>query len=224
MPKFTSKLFGAMLILAVLAVVAILGRVFWTTSKTIFDLLGENRQLRKAIGNLTAETQIGYAKVIDQTQRDGKLHTRLLFVETARDNPQEIVLSKEYVIEGDVVFFDALIVKFSNDYVSDGRGRALYLWSRIYGEQMAPSHGFAIEEPGKEPQRYKEISAVLSVKDRDLFWSEIWKLSDDPERLRAAGIDAVYGNAVYKKVRPGLLYVFRITNTGQVYPETLPAL
>ena len=49
-------------------------------------------------------------------------------------------------------------------------------------------------------------------------------LADDPERLRSHGIEAIYGNATYKKLRPGLIYVFKISNTGQVHPETVPAL
>ncbi|NLH17176.1 MAG: hypothetical protein GX455_11410, partial [Phycisphaerae bacterium] len=53
---------------------------------------------------------------------------------------------------------------------------------------------------------------------------EIWALSNDPARLQQLGITAVYGNVVYRKLRPGLIYVFKISNTGQLYPETVPAL
>ena len=49
-------------------------------------------------------------------------------------------------------------------------------------------------------------------------------MSNDPVRLQKAGVQAIYGNAVYKQLRPGLLYIFKISNTGQVYPETVPAL
>ena len=72
--------------------------------------------------------------------------------------------------------------------------------------------------------RYEDIFKALSVSDRDMFWQEIWALSDTPERLNASGIQAIFGLAVYKKLRPGLIYVFKITNTGALYPETVPAL
>jgi hypothetical protein len=62
------------------------------------------------------------------------------------------------------------------------------------------------------------------LKDRKLFWDEIWALSNDPARLQQAGITAIYGNVVYRKLRPGLIYVFKISNSGQLYPETVPAL
>ena len=55
-----------------------------------------------------------------------------------------------------------------------------------------------------------------------MFWPEIWELSNDPDRLKDAGIQAIYGNAVYKKLRPGLIYVFKISPSGQLYPEVVP--
>jgi len=38
------------------------------------------------------------------------------------------VLEKEYEIEGDIIHFDALIVKFDEQLVMDGKERTLYLW------------------------------------------------------------------------------------------------
>jgi hypothetical protein len=49
-------------------------------------------------------------------------------------------------------------------------------------------------------------------------------LANDPEALQQHGIKAIYGNAVYKKLKPGLIYVFKISPTGQLIPETVPDL
>ena len=219
---------GKFVLIALLIAVAITALVcfkaFWSAGRTLFDLLNENRKLRQAVANLTAESQIGYAKVISQETRDGRVFTRLRFVETDRDDPRRIVLEKEYEIEGDVVHFDALIVKFSTQFVSDGRSRALYLWRRVYGEKMKPEDGFPIETPGSELLRYSAISNALSRRDRALFWTEIWKLSNDPLRLQDAGITAVYGNDLYQQLKPGLIYLFRIGNNGQFYLEAAPEM
>jgi hypothetical protein len=206
---------------------AALGFLAWDryfTNRTIQQLVAENGQLRTAIQNLTEETQIGYAKVVSQEVRDGKFMTRLLFVETDRSDPAKRVLEKEFEIEGDVAHFDALIVKFSGQAVMDGRERAMYLWRRVYGETTKPEEAARIETPGAEPTRYADLCAKLSLQDRKLFWDEIWALSNDPARLQQLGITAIYGNVVYRKLRPGLIYVFKISNTGQLYPETVPAL
>ncbi|MBN1817978.1 MAG: hypothetical protein JW828_11510 [Sedimentisphaerales bacterium] len=213
--------------LIVLGAAAFLGAYAWrhvSQNKEAKQLLWKNQQLSEAISNLTAETQIGYAKVIEQRVRDGRLFTRLKFVETHPDDPLKRVLEKEYEIEGDVVHFDALIVKFSGRLVQDGQERALYLWRRVYGEKITPEQGYPIEEPNAEPRRYAQIGKKLSLSDAEKFWKEIWELANDPQRLSNMGITAIHGNVVYQKVRPGLQYIFKIDNTGNVTPETVPDL
>lgn len=202
-----------------------IGRTAYQGAMTIQRLLTENSQLKQAITNLTAEEQIGYAKVIRQeTAADGRKLTTLRFVETDRKDKLKKILEKEYTIEGDVVHFDALIVKFGSQMVMDGKARALYLWRRIYGEKMTPEQGFPIEEIGQEPARYGDVLKLLKSKDRQMFWDHIWQLAHDAELLKQYDIEAVYGNAVYSKLRPGLIYVFKITPSGQVYPEAVPEL
>jgi hypothetical protein len=97
--------------------------------------------------------------------------TRVLFVETARDDPTKEILRREYEIEGDVVHFDALIVKFDNRYVAGGKGRALYLWRRIFGEKTAPASAEPIEEPGAEPK--DEAPAAVSPEKRKSILDEL---------------------------------------------------
>jgi hypothetical protein len=190
----------------------------------INELLTENKTLKKALTNLTDENKIGYAKIISQ-QKDNKgnvISTTLKFVETARDNELEKVLEKEYTIEGDVVHFDALIVKFSDKLVMDGKKRSLYIWRRIYGEKMTPEAGFSIEEFGAEPRRYADLLKELPVKKREVFWSSIWELATSPDKLAQYGITAIYGTVTYTQLKEGLIYIFRITPTGQLYPEVIP--
>lgn len=189
---------------------------------TIHELLTENKELKQAIANLSEERQIGYAKVISQEEIDGVLYTTLRFVETSRDDNLKKILEKEYTIEGDIVHFDALIVKFEGQMVADGEARALYLWRRIYGEKMPPGQGFAIEEPGSEPVRYKDLLAALPIEDRELFWTQIWDLANDNKNLQQYGIDAIYGTAVYSKLTEGIVYIFRITPSGQVIQDIMP--
>jgi len=220
MRKTIRIIFG---LLALVAFIFVAGTLFYGT-KTVRDLLGENKKLKQAIVTLTQEEQIGYAKVVRQQIIDGKLHSTIRFVETARGNPLKTVLEKEYEIEGDIIHFDALIVTFSSQAVIDGKERSLYLWRRVYGETQSPADGFSIEEQGTEPARYAGLLSRLRMKDQKTFWTAIWDLANDPEALQQNGVKAIYGNAVYKKLKPGLIYVFKISPTGQLYPETVPDL
>jgi len=222
--SLSTKLFWGSLGLAILVLGGVLSVAFLKTGLTIQELLTENRQLKEAIALLTDEEQIGYAKVIHQEKRNETVYTTLKFVETSRDDPLETVFEGSFTLEGDVAHFDALIVKFDNQFVREGRGRSLFLWRRVYGEKMAPSEGFPIEAFGREPERYRGLLDGLSLRERDLFWSEIWDLAHDLQALREYGIVAVYGSAVYTQLQPGLVYIFKISPTGQVFPETIPDL
>jgi len=216
-------IFSCIFLIGVLAVV-------YNATSLFRDVLVENKKLKQSIMNLTTEDQIGYAKVIKQEKIDDTLFTTLKFIETARDDKNNNILEKSFTIEGDVVHFDALIVKFSNQMVMDGKERSLYLWRRVYGEKMSPHEGFPIEEEGIEPKRYENFLGGRTFLDKMLFkkdntkkvWKEIWSLANDPEKRSKEGITALYGNVVYSKLKPGLIYVFKISNTGQVYPETVP--
>jgi hypothetical protein len=190
------------------------------------ELLWENVKLKKAITNLTDAGKIGYAKVISQVkdERGAVVSTTLKFVETDRDDELKKVLEKEYTIAGDVIHFDALIVKFGDKMVMDGKKKGLYLWRRVYGEKMAPADGFAIEEPGAEPRRYETLLTELSINKRQQFWEAIWDLANDPAKLRDYDIEAIYGNVTYTRLKAGLVYIFRISATGQVYPEVVPEI
>jgi hypothetical protein len=210
------------LLLILVAVAAYVWKSQFYGIMTIRELLAENKELKAAIANLTAEDQIGYAKVIDQNSIDGKLLTTIRFVENDRADKLKHVLEKEYVIQGDIVHFDALIVKFTDKKVTSGTEKALYLWRRVYGEKQAPADGFSIEDPNTEPARYKGLTEKLRLHDRKLFWDSIWALANDPEALADAGVTAIYGNAIYYRLKKGNIYVFKITATGQVYPEVVP--
>ena len=218
--KLPSIIFGIVICAAIL--LAAIG--IYRGGTALNDLLTENKTLKKALTNLTDENKIGYAKVISQTKDANGIvtSTTLKFVETARDNELNKILERQYIIEGDIVHFDALIVKFSDKMVMDGKKRSLYLWRRIYGEKMTPQDGFSIEEFGAEPSRYSDLLEELPLKKREIFWSGIWDLANNPGKLAEYGITAIYGSVTYTQLRPGLIYIFRITPTGLLYPEVIP--
>ena len=206
--------------LAALVTAGILGITFYHSTASIHELLTENHQLNKAVRNLTQEEQIGYAILQSQSHNDvGELESVVRFVQTATGNPKEVVSEQQFTVRGDIIHFDALIVKFTDEYVKDGTERALYLWRRIYGETTTPANGDAIEIPGTAPERYYSITESLHLKDRDIFWEAIWDLANDTNSLNNYGVKAVFGNAIYTRMQPGKVYLFKISTTGQIYPE-----
>ncbi|HAV12712.1 MAG TPA: hypothetical protein DCX06_04335 [Opitutae bacterium] len=218
----SGKIMAKLIVGAAIVTAGVLGVSFYLSSSTIHSLLTENHELNKAIKNLTAEEQIGYATLQSQRRNEhGELESTIRFVQTAAGKPKEIVSEQLFTITGEVIHFDALIVKFSNDYVIDGKERALYLWRRIYGETISPSSGELIEIPNQAPERYHSITRSLRMKESDIFWEAIWNLANNPEQLSQYGITAVFGNAIYTKLQLGQITLFKISPTGQIYPEVL---
>ena len=218
----SGKIIVTAVLLAAIATAAILGVSFYFSSSSIHSLLTENHELSKAIRNLTEEAQIGFATLESQSRDDlGRVESLVRFVQTAPGKPNEVVSEDLFVVEGEVIHFDALIVKFSDDYVKGGKGRALYLWRRIYGEGEAPAEGDLIQTPGEAPERYDAITQSLKLKNQPIFWEAIWDLANDPERLSEYGIKAVFGNAIYTKMELDKVYLFKISPTGQIYPDVL---
>ncbi|MBT4758131.1 MAG: hypothetical protein HOO08_07030 [Opitutae bacterium] len=218
--RIKTRLIATFVVLAVLITAGILGVSFYHATASIHELLTENHQLNKALRNLTREEQIGYAILESQTRNDlGELESVVRFVQTAANEPRTLVSEQRFTVSGDLVHFDALIVKFNNEYVKDGTERALYLWRRIYGETTKPANGEAIEITGTVPERYYTITESLDLKDRNIFWNAIWELANEPNRLSQYGIQAVFGNAIYTRMQLGKVYLFKISATGQIYPE-----
>jgi len=218
----SGKIITTVVVLAAIATAAILGVAFYFSSSSIHSLLTENHKLNKAIRNLTEEQQIGFATLKSRSRNElGQVESLVRFVQTAPGKPDEIVSEELFVVEGEVIHFDALIVKFSDDYVKDGKGRALYLWRRIYGESEAPAEGELIQAPGEAPERYDAITQSLKLKNQPIFWEAIWDLANDPAQLSEYGIKAVFGNAIYMKMEPDKVYLFKISPTGQIYPDVL---
>ncbi len=216
------KWFSRLTILSVIIVAGVLGVSFYYSTLSIHQLLTENKRLSKAIHNLTQETQIGYIVLKSQTSNaSGQTINQIRFVQTAPENPKLVVSEQEFTIHSDVVFFDAMIVKFTDEFVKDGKERALYLCRRIYGEDTPPIKGQSLETPSAAPERYETITRSLPFKSKNTFWDSIWSLANDPEELSDYGLTAVFGNAVYIRPVPGKVYLLKISPTGQIYPEVV---
>lgn len=210
----------ALALCAALVIVAI--SVFWVGT-SIHELLTENKQLKKAINNLTDTDRIGAARVLSKDIRDGQLYTKLVFGEYDRKSGRKFIHKKYFQIQGDIVHFDALIVKFGNPLVKKGE-KSLFIWRRIYGDKTQPEKGHLINDPNEVPQRYENLLDALPETEEKMFWDCIWELAHDRDKLERYGITAVYGTGPYIRMEPGFLYIFKFTPTGQIYPKIQPML
>lgn len=207
---------GASAVLAAIVGTAYFG---FQTVKDITELLRENKELKASIARLTAEQEIGIAQVTEQRRgADGQLQTTVRFVELP-DGVGKIDTS--YTFHGDILYFEALVVKFEEPLVAKGEERSLYVWRRIYGERVAPADGFPLQPERVEPRRYEGAFVRLKLADRTAFWNGIWDLAHDPQRLRSLGVRAISGKAPSHQMRPGFRYHLKISATGELNIEAV---
>lgn len=215
------KLFIGVMVLIICTTVGIIASSFFYSAKTISQLFNQNEKLQTALNTLQAEEQIGFLKVISVTDTEKGKVTTIEFTQNSPQSKNEIVSKHVYSFLGDILYIDAMIVKFSPELVADGKERAIYLLRRFFSEYEPPSRGTAIERFGSTPDRYQSLLDSFSLSNKTLFWENIWDLANDPAKLESFGIQAIYGNALYIKVEAQKLYYLKINPSGQIFPEVV---
>ncbi|MFG0331656.1 MAG: hypothetical protein ACF8PN_17350 [Phycisphaerales bacterium] len=149
------------------------------------------------------------------------VETELLMVELAPDGRP---LSKQrFVIPGTVGFFDGLVIKFDPESVAVAdplRGQSLVLLRRVYSETMAPEEGIPVDSPAAVPPAYRTQNEPGEFERR--LWERFWELANDPRLAEELGVRVAQGEAVYKPLRPGVLYELSIDAIGGMNLETRP--
>lgn len=162
------------------------------------DLLVRNQEIDRldtALRLLMVDQRVARIHVTDQ-QRDeatGKIRTRFEFVELDPAG-EPLVEPRQFAIEGDILFVDAWVVKFADDYIrkADLHRASLVLFRRLFGEFQTPEDAYVLDTVGQRPDAYGvgELSSF-----EKLIWSEFWTIANDPARAAELGIRAAHGEA-----------------------------
>ncbi len=185
------------------------------------ELQRERRELQAIVQRLTGETRVAEVHVVDQIVEGQRVNgrsaerdlTTIEFIELDRD--QHPLPSKRFVIQDDVIFFDALVVKFDHEHVAAGdalRGRNLALFRRIYGEHQQPADGFAIDPTRDVPDVYR-VNPAPSAFERTL-WGKFWEYAGDPVLAAKEGVRVAQGEAVYAPMRRGEIWTLSLDDDG----------
>jgi hypothetical protein len=222
--KNSGRVMRAILLLLALTALIIWGILAHRVSTHFERLLLEKERLQDAISRLTRDERVAYAKIVRREETSAGRAYRIRFLETAPDDPAEVFFRREFLVSDPTVYFDGLVVKFDDSWVMDGRARALLMWRRAFDEKTPPAAGVSLETKESFSGAYGDAFGSLFPGERAQFWNAVWSTAHDPDRLDALGIRAVFGEAVYTEMRPGILYVLRLTATGQIYVEAVPDL
>lgn len=204
-------------ILAVLVTCASLGYWYFNNPQSpavrIQKLEQEKKQLEQIVTRLTDERRVAELIVTDQKQLpSGNVETTLLFVEQARDGSP--LPGKSFTVKGDEVWVAGLSIRFEQGWLEKDdllRGRGVFLFTRMFGQDQTPASGLPIDDPGKVPDVYRgdpKKMALVSEFEKDL-WANFWRLVDDKQYRAEKGVATAGGKAVYFRAATDRL--FRIT-------------
>lgn len=181
----------------------------------------QNEMLMQSVERLTGEDRVAEIHVIDQI-RPGDLvngrpaddiRTIIEFIEIDRQG--NTLPARRFEIGHDVLFFDALVIKFDADDVAAGdalRGKNLSLFRRIYGENQRPMDGYPIDPENQVPDIYR-VHPKPSEFEREL-WKKFWDYATDPELAKQEGVSVAQGEAVYVPMSKGDGWLLTMQNNG----------
>jgi hypothetical protein len=185
------------------------------------DLEKQRVALEQAVGRLTGEDRVAEVYVVDQIRAGQVVNgqpaprdiTTIEFIEL--DRQQHPLPSRRFMINDNVIFFDALVLKFDPQYVTLGdalRGRNLSLFRRIYGEHQNPVDGFPIDPSGDVPNVYR-VNPQPSPFEQKL-WSQFWDFAGNPDLAAGSGVHVAQGEAVYAPMERGQVWTLSLQNNG----------
>jgi hypothetical protein len=169
-------------------------------------LTAQNQKLNLALRLLKVDHRVAQIEVLDQQPGPEHPRTRIQFVELTTDgNP--VGRPKEFVIDGDLVYIDAWVIKYADDLVEKGdplRSTSVCLFRRIFGEYQEPSEGFPLDATGSRPAVYSQGNEISAI-ERDI-WANFWRYANDPARAKLTGVRAAHGEAPSIRLEPGKRY------------------
>ncbi len=168
------------------------------------------------IERLSRSRRLGRVDVTDQTRADDGevIDTTVRLIEL--DEKGAELARQTFTVPGDVVFIDALTVKFDREAVALGHplmAETIVLLQRVYSDRLPPREGRPIDMPGAVPAGYAGTE-IGQFEQR--LWSQFWTLATDSRAAARLGVRVAQGEAVYKPMRTGESYDLEVDAAGGV--------
>jgi hypothetical protein len=201
-------LLRTLLLIGIFGVVVVAG--YW-----VYQLWSGQSFYERYLHNLLGERRVAEVCVLEQQRpADEPVRTTLRFQEF-RQNGQP--LSPLLItLPGEEIYVDAFVTIYEADAVKRGGAKSLYLFRRIFTEQIAPQLGFPLyrsEVSGDGiPQSYVHQDVDRVVQQR--VWADLWRVIEDDAYADTQRVRTKFGQAVYAKMRSGQCYTLTLQHHG----------
>jgi hypothetical protein len=202
--------------LAVLAFLLVAAVFVWDYLSREARHREELHKLQEVVKRLTAERRVAQVVVRARiTDSEGNTRTDLDFIEWDRaGKPLPPVIAS---LPGTEVYFEALVIKFKNEYVEKGdalRGASLILFRRIFGSSQAPEVGVPVDSQAEDgiPEIYR-VDQKPSPFELNL-WKRFWYYADHPEEASKLGVRVIQCEAVGGRLQANRVYELSVEADG----------
>jgi hypothetical protein len=181
----------------------------------LYGIWTERTVYERYLHNLLGEQRAAEVCVTDQQRpADEPVRTTLRFQEF-RQNGQPLA-PLVVTLPGEEIYVDAFVTLYESDAVKRGRAKSLYLFRRIFTEQVAPQLGFPLyrsEGSGDGiPPSYVHQSIDRPIQRQ--VWSDLWRLIEDHAYAETQRVRTTFGQAVYAKMQTGQCFTVTLQHHG----------
>lgn len=205
-----------LLLVAVLGLMLVAG--YW-----VYNVWREKTLYETYLHNLLSEQRVAEVCVLDQQRPAAEpVRTTIRFQEFRQNGSP---LSPLVVtLPGEEIYVDALVTVFEGAAVKSGRAKSLYLFRRIFTEQVAPQVGFPLYRSDGSgdglPPPY--VRQDLDRPAQRRAWGYLWRLIEDAAYAETQRVRTTFGQAVSAKMQTGECYTVTIQYNGGLllHPRT----
>ncbi|MCA9001209.1 MAG: hypothetical protein KDB61_04745 [Planctomycetes bacterium] len=177
------------------------------------------RRLEVSLHLLKVDHRVARIEVIAQgpsAENPEVIETTVRFQDLGEDG-EPVDEGQVLVLKGKKVYLESMVIKFQDSYVEGGdylRGSSVCLFTRMFGDNQAPSDGPEIDTKGVHPHPY----AAAGDGEEDLYyaelWTRFWDYANDPQLAESKGVRAMHGEAPFIETRPGKVYQVELRASG----------
>jgi hypothetical protein len=176
------------------------------------ELQQEKERLVEYAQRLSASRRVAQIDVVRQrVDERGRTVSTLLWQEIGAAGTVGKPLALEAV--GDLVYFEALVIKFDSHYVAEGdreRGVSLALFRRVFGECQAPESVPELDRAARPPLADTEQHSPL----HEELWQRFWDMVDDPQLATDYGVRVAQCEAPAVRLRAGQVWELELDAAG----------
>lgn len=204
---------------ATLAVVVVLLFAAFHVIKSII----ENRNLKKIIERLTADSRIAEVMVTDvkSDAAKSKIYTTIKFLEY--DTKMRPLPPKYFTFSGNIIQFQSMVIRFDDFYIKRGdalKGKSAYVFMKAFTLKDSGAEVFDINKINEVPSGY-EVEEVTKKFEKEL-WRKFWKYALEVDEAKRVGIKNAQIEAPGTKFVPGMLYTIYIEHDGGMRIDAKP--